>query len=273
VLILLSAYNGYTQDYRINERTSFYVEEISSDSLLLKVDNEFAIPISVKLDLNLTNLYSTSGDVLFAIVKPGAVGQLVARFTKINPDEDYQCLYSWRTVLGDVSKIPDPLFLYSYPFQKHNAYHISQGPGDDFSHQQSFAYDFVMPEGSQVTAAREGVVAFVDVRYDAGGPDRDLMSKANVISVLHADGTIANYVHLNKNGSLVKEGEVVKKGQVIGLSGNTGYTTGAHLHFEVIQPSLDSDHKKWVIFNWDRPTYSNLQGPDANTVSVGSGVK
>ncbi len=53
----------------------------------------------------------------------------------------------------------------------------------------------------------------------------------NYIVVLHPNGTQTLYAHLQK--SIVLQGGRVEKGQVIGYSGNTGKSTGPHLHFEV----------------------------------------
>ena len=52
---------------------------------------------------------------------------------------------------------------------------------------------------------------------------------------MHDDGTEAQYVHLTLNGALKNEGDNVTQGEVIALSGNTGKTTGPHLHFQVVQ--------------------------------------
>ncbi len=58
--------------------------------------------------------------------------------------------------------------------------------------------------------------------------------------IQHIDGSIASYWHLQKDGTLVKLGDNVKKGQAIAMSGNTGYSAFAHLHFQVV----DKDGKQ-----------------------------
>ena len=57
--------------------------------------------------------------------------------------------------------------------------------------------------------------------------------RANFVRILHDDGTMALYAHLKTDGVLVRVGQQVQAGQQIGLSGNTGFTTGPHLHFAV----------------------------------------
>jgi murein DD-endopeptidase MepM/ murein hydrolase activator NlpD len=61
----------------------------------------------------------------------------------------------------------------------------------------------------------------------------ELINSANRIIILHKDGTMASYVHLDYKGSLVQEGQRVVEGEKIGVSGLTGFTNGPHLHFVV----------------------------------------
>jgi murein DD-endopeptidase MepM/ murein hydrolase activator NlpD len=94
-----------------------------------------------------------------------------------------------------------------------------------------YAYDFVMPIGTTVTAARDGVVAEIRMKFHNGQPGE---GESNWIKIRHNDGTIAAYSHLTENGALVNIGDRVATGQPIGLSGNTGNTGGLpHLHFHV----------------------------------------
>ena len=53
---------------------------------------------------------------------------------------------------------------------------------------------------------------------------------------MHEDGTEAQYIHLTYNGALKNEGDNVNQGEIIALSGNTGKSSGPHLHFHVMQP-------------------------------------
>jgi murein DD-endopeptidase MepM/ murein hydrolase activator NlpD len=93
-----------------------------------------------------------------------------------------------------------------------------------------YAIDFQMPIGTKIVAARAGVVVAARGEfYDGNGEDL----KENFVFIKHDDGSVARYFHLTHDGALVKAGDQVKQGDVIGLSGNTGQTTGPHLHFDV----------------------------------------
>lgn len=114
---------------------------------------------------------------------------------------------------------------------------IDQGYGGRFSHddvQNRYAVDFAVPVGTPVLAARDGVVMQVESGFDAAGLDSARYAgRANYIRIAHDDGTMAVYAHLKPDGVQARVGQAVRAGQQIGLSGNTGYTTGPHLHFVV----------------------------------------
>jgi hypothetical protein len=93
-----------------------------------------------------------------------------------------------------------------------------------------------MPAGSLVTAARAGVVVDVTLRYQEGGYDIRNLDRANSVTVVHDDGTVAEYAHLSPGPALVAPGQRVAAGEPLGTSGNTGYSGEAHLHFIVTHP-------------------------------------
>jgi murein DD-endopeptidase MepM/ murein hydrolase activator NlpD len=100
-----------------------------------------------------------------------------------------------------------------------------------FSHngKAAYAYDFAVPLETPVVAAADGVVSYVhEGEVGCGGPD--MLMKANLIDIDHADGSATQYAHLSSVG--VKVGDVVVAGQEIGKSGDTGYSQCLpHLHF------------------------------------------
>ena len=96
--------------------------------------------------------------------------------------------------------------------------------------------DVAMPVGTDIYAARGGVVFDVAESNFRNGLDRDHDAPAaNVVRILHDDGTYALYAHLNWNSIRVRPGDRVQRGEYIADSGNTGFSSGPHLHFAVIR--------------------------------------
>ncbi|WP_327325295.1 M23 family metallopeptidase [Streptomyces sp. NBC_01210] len=101
---------------------------------------------------------------------------------------------------------------------------FNQG-GAMWSHKHS-GQDFAVPVGTQVKAAHGGVV--VKAGPNGGG---DGSAYGNAIVIEHANGQYSQYAHLSKID--VGVGQTVKTGQDIARSGNTGNSSGPHLHFEI----------------------------------------
>lgn len=153
-----------------------------------------------------------------------------------------------RARFGDPEASP-----YLLPFAPGSGYTMFQGYCiENSSHENQLAYDFLMPIGTEVTAARAGTV--IDVKEDVaeGSSSRFF----NYVAVRHSDGTIAFYAHLTTDGVLVELWETVEAGRVIALSGATGRThEGGLLHFGVYGGEP-------VREGWDVPVnFRNAEGP------------
>ncbi len=133
---------------------------------------------------------------------------------------------------------------YILPYPVGEAYTISQSYCYAFGgHSNQLAYDFAMPIGADVIAARGGVVRMTrdDVPDDGSGTDPTVH---NDVYIEHSDGTVAFYAHLQQGSVAVGVGDVVTAGQRIAASGNSGNTGGLpHLHFGVYQdwPTREGD--------------------------------
>lgn len=90
--------------------------------------------------------------------------------------------------------------------------------------------DIVAPEGSSIIASKGGIVYLhypPPTRYYKGHP-----VFGGLVVLYHGNGVYTNYGHLSK--SFVRIGQFVAQGEEIGIIGNTGISTGTHLHFEII---------------------------------------
>jgi Peptidase family M23 len=84
--------------------------------------------------------------------------------------------------------------------------------------------------GTEILAAREGIVTRVEDNHDGIGP------LSNYVRIDQPDGTAAMYAHIRKEGATVKLGERVRQGQLVGYSGMVGQTLYPHVHFVVVGP-------------------------------------
>lgn len=135
-------------------------------------------------------------------------------------------------LVGGCGPAPGLVPRYVLPFTPGESYTLTQGNCGSESHDGRFrfAFDFRMPAGTAVLAARSGVV--VAVREDR--PDgTDRVGDENFVILEHADGELSRYIHLRRHGALVREGERVTVGDTIAWSGDSGRSRFPHLHFDV----------------------------------------
>ncbi len=145
--------------------------------------------------------------------------------------------YHFDYLPGDPTSQHQPSDEYRVPFSAGSSHPITQANPSTRTHRtldSIHAVDIAMPVGTDVVAARDGIVFDAASNYFRAGLDleRDGQS-ANVLRILHDDGTYAIYAHLNRNTIRVKPGDLVLAGDYIADSGNTGFSSGPHLHFAV----------------------------------------
>jgi len=138
---------------------------------------------------------------------------------------------------GDPTAEHRPVEPYRLPYAVATQHLVSQAHPEQITHldpASRYAIDFEMPVGTGVHAARAGTVMDVAADYYRAEPDTvDPEAPANIIRIVHDDGTMALYGHLQLHSIRVQLGQRVARGQLIADSGNTGFSTGPHLHFAV----------------------------------------
>ncbi|WP_425389709.1 M23 family metallopeptidase [Ekhidna sp.] len=210
-----------------------YHKEVD-DGFIIYARNNEPCAVSVMVSLKLMNMEAEEGKKKVYLVEPLQTDVILTKVFIKERGKSYSMSYNCLINFGDHNlETYDSTYEYQLPFEKGSSYTIHQGYNGSFSHQDKKAVDFTMPEGTKITAIREGVVVKVVENNKKGCDKPKCIDFANYIIVQHPDGTFAEYSHLKKNGALVHVGEYVSQGQVIAQSGNTGWSTGPHLHLEV----------------------------------------
>ena len=107
--------------------------------------------------------------------------------------------------------------------------------------------DYAAPIGTPVAAAADGKIVYIGTKGGYG----------KYVQIKHEQGYATAYAHLNSYNKNLKVGSFVKQGDIVAYSGNTGRSTGPHLHFEVIKNGQKIDPLGAGKFY----VYSKLKGP------------
>ena len=127
-----------------------------------------------------------------------------------------------------------------------------------------------------VIAVEAGTIIYpnndTDIQYEDNGyyGNTDGGGFGNYVMIAHDDGTTTVYGHMAKNSIIVRTGDKVEQGQVIGKIGNSGSSTGAHLHFGVMINGSYVDPSNYISATNTRPKskYGNTITGDSNKQSV-----
>lgn len=195
--------------------------------------NPYTVTMSIDFE-SLSNLKASSRLPLFIEV-PGRSKKRVLELSRMSSVSgvDYRSSYGW--VRGSAFAKHQDDYLYRLPFLRGANVRVSQGYYGDTSHKglSAYAVDFPIPVGTPIYAAREGIVVGSEGSNNVGGGSPEYRKYANYVILEHSDGTMGNYYHLKQGGAIAVIGQKVLKGDLIGYSGNTGYSSGPHLHFSV----------------------------------------
>ena len=234
LIVVASAVRAFADDTDTGFRV---VEDRAADGVTLIMKSDYCTEYTVTLEATLKNMTS-SQRLPFTADASGRRSFVLARFKQTDKARPWHYEYNYRWQYGGRRTSTENDADYAMPFGP-GRYVVMQGPRGTFSHfagsGSENAVDWSVPEGTIVCAARDGVV--VGARDDSrvSGTEPKFKPLGNYVIIKHADGTFADYHHLQPGGAMVKLGDRVKVGQPIALSGQTGFASKPHLHFVVFQ--------------------------------------
>lgn len=240
LLILIVCIPALAFGQKKSSSVQIYDEKTDNGVKIYGINNEI-VAYTVELEVQQKNLKSDVKFPFKAVLPANSGKTLIATLTTDKPNRGWSYGSHFTYYMGDYRAKHDDEFIYGLPFEKGKSFLMSQGYNGSFSHSGKNAIDFTMPIGSNIVASRGGVVVEVKEDSNRGCPNKSCLEFSNIITILHEDGTFADYVHLKKKGSFVSLGDRVKKGQLIGSSGETGFASGPHLHFEVYLPKKNGN--------------------------------
>lgn len=198
------------------------------------VENRELTEVTVTFNFDLTNLKGTV-EFPYTATFPPRQTTTAFRLAPVEPGKPSHYSFTNHYLLGSNSAVHDDFYRYNLPYAPGRAFRVTQAYGGIFSHQGSnrYAIDWRMPVGTPIYAARGGVVVKVRDGSGRGGAHVRFNCDNNYVLVRHDDGTLGHYCHLKQGGAQVREGDVIDEGELVALSGNTGFSSGPHLHFAV----------------------------------------
>jgi murein DD-endopeptidase MepM/ murein hydrolase activator NlpD len=208
------------------------------------IENLEETEITVTFELELKNLKGNTNFPFTTVFPPKKTTEAFKLFPA-DTNAGWNYSYTCRYTIGSTTVKHDNSCVYALPYAPGASFKVTQGYNGTYSHTgpEQYAIDWKMSPGTPVHAARDGMVVKIKDDSDKGGPDRKFENAANYILIRHSDGSIGNYAHLSKSSAKVSLGQKVKAGDLIGLSGNSGFSTGPHLHFAVFKTKSGSERE------------------------------
>ena len=217
----------------------------------LLVRNDLYAPVEIELRLDkLSNAVGAPDAPIRWVLPPRSKIRLVT----LAPEDAAKPLRykpRLRYAMGDPRLQPQ---VYRYPLPwRGGPFKLTQGANGKYSHftpKGRYAMDIAMPEGTPILASRGGMVVKTENQQSGRGNN----PSGNFVRILHDDGTMGVYLHLMRGSVSVREGQRVVSGMPIARSGNTGNSTGPHLHF-VVQRNVGLALES-IPFNFAQPVDS-----------------
>ena len=216
-------------------------QEGKKESPLYVLFNDFWGPVEVELTFQESVNVLSEPALPARFVIPAQSEQTLIGIGALDQRRSFSYRLGMASVPGRPMSAPVNDLVLLPPFPAGEQYPVSQGFLGKKTHEAAdsqFAIDIAMPVGTAIHAARAGTVMDVEEDFNQGGVNfKKYAHKANHVRILHKDGTMAVYAHLDLASVNVRPGAKIRAGKKIARSGNTGFSSGPHLHFAIQQNS------------------------------------
>ncbi len=230
IFVLISS-NIFAQTFTYKPNARVFHKDLG-DSIEVYYENNENFPLTFKYSQTGNNITSTTKNETFIVALP----KENKLFNIVHPKDPYlewSFNYDTKVTTGDLLNRKNHDYAYSLPYENNKSVFIMQGSFTEKTHKGINAYDFGLKNGEKIYSSRKGKVIFVKDDSNENCLNDSCKEKANSIAIIHDDGTIALYGHLKFHGAVVKLNQEIEEGEFIAYSGNTGFSNGAHLHFEI----------------------------------------
>ncbi len=219
------------------------------DQVTQIAENRYAVPVMISYLIQPIENVGLDRPQTGAVLLPPASAPMargsqvvIAELQRLVQGAPYRRQFDFRARFGDPRASPST-YAYRLPYPQGRAYSVLQGFHGVFSHRGSneYAVDFDCPVATPALAARPGVVVATHAAAQGSGTTPEFLDyrRTNFVLVQHNDGTIGEYMHLAPSSIRVRPGDRVERGEQLALTGNTGFSSTPHLHFQVMTAAED----------------------------------
>jgi murein DD-endopeptidase MepM/ murein hydrolase activator NlpD len=219
------------------------------DRIIEVARNFYAVPVVMRWSITDIHNATPTGELTGVITLPAGAAPnqaglplVLTTHQIIDLTQPFQRQMVTTQRFGDPAARAEP-YAYRLPYRAGKTFSVLQGFHGAFSHRGSneYAVDFDCPVATSVLATRGGIIVAANGAAQGAGTTPEFLDyrRTNFVMVLHDDGTLGEYMHLAPSGVRVSIGQRVERGEELALSGNTGYSSTPHLHFQVITAADD----------------------------------
>lgn len=265
-ILLLLALSGVIPVYSQVELEDDFNEE-NGEYCIFRVKSKAPGVYSVYLDVRQADNFGGPVKQVLIVSTPCEV----FRLKQEDPTKVGRVGYRYWCIEGDAKARRDTNFVYRLPYSVHKNTVRAFSKINDGEQHPFITTTFLTDKRDTVYAARKGQVIRTEYNYD--NPDNSELvftTKINRVTIVHDDGTTANYLGVEKGGFLVREGDMVYPDTPIAMTGPFG-GEGHGFFFTISYPVLTGEEDSPLARHYYRPVFATSEGEkrlENNTVYI-----